>query len=287
MCSLFYSCAFSNNIATNYWETIDYKGSIEKTFSVPSSYQVNSIEYPSNESIFSKYKIWYPTAMEKDNNTYPVVVMANGTGVPDTSYETIFEHLASWGFIVIGNNDGSSWDGISTVKSLNYILNLNNNTDSIFLNKVNKDRIGVAGHSQGGVGVINAITIYPESTSFTSAYTASCTSQELAADLKWPYDVKNISIPYFMCASTGKFDSETIAPESSLETNYNNIKTALKIRARRTGIDHGQMLAYADAYMTAWFMYTLKNDQLAQNAFSGSSPEISSNSNWTDVAIYN
>ncbi|WP_294188357.1 hypothetical protein [uncultured Clostridium sp.] len=78
--------------------------------------------------------------------------MVNGTGVPASKYKAIFEHLASWGFIVVGNEDGESWNGNSTSQTLDYILSLNDDVNSIFNKKINVDAIGVAGHSQGGVG---------------------------------------------------------------------------------------------------------------------------------------
>ena len=42
--------------------------------------------------------------------------------------------------------------------SLKYLLKQNDNKESIFYNKIDKDNIGVIGHSQGGVGAINAAT---------------------------------------------------------------------------------------------------------------------------------
>ena len=58
--------------------------------------------------------------------------------------------------------------------------------------------------------------------------------------------------------------------------------------ARRKNIDHGDMLIYADGYMTAWFRYTLMNDNEALGVFSGASPEIFQNvDNWQDVQSKN
>ena len=45
------------------------------------------------------------------------------------------------------------------------------------------------------------------------------------------------------------------------------------IMARRKEADHRDMLEYADAYMTAWFLMTLKSDQEAQNVFIGENAE--------------
>lgn len=186
--------------------------------------------------------------------TYPVVVMANGTGVPYRKYEEIFEHLASWGFVVIGNDDMESWNGYSSSKSLEVLLNLNETENSDL---------------------------------FSSIYTASCTHLLLAESLKWTYDVSKINIPYFMVSGTGKVDSETITPLSSLEENMDLLNAGvLAVYARRKDADHGEMLAKADGYMTAWFRYTLMNDNEAKKVFLGDTPELENNSeNWTDVKI--
>ncbi|MCC3261226.1 hypothetical protein [Paenibacillus polymyxa] len=53
--------------------------------------------------------------------------------------------------------------------------------------------------------------------------------------------------------------------------------------ARRNDADHGQMLYYADGYVTAWFMYYLNGDTEAGNAFFGENAEILSNANLQDI----
>ncbi|MDO4434764.1 MAG: hypothetical protein Q4B82_09345 [Alysiella sp.] len=62
----------------------------------------------------------------------PVVVFANGTGMQYYKYKAVFEHLASWGFVVIGNDDKESWSGLSSSQSLAVPDNLNSNKNSLF-----------------------------------------------------------------------------------------------------------------------------------------------------------
>ncbi|MEK5056858.1 hypothetical protein ACFSVM_09740 [Paenibacillus shunpengii] len=54
--------------------------------------------------------------------------------------------------------------------------------------------------------------------------------------------------------------------------------------ARRKDADHGQMLYYADGYVTASFMYHLKGDEEAANAFFGENAEIIHNEKWQETA---
>lgn len=269
-----------------YEENISSK-ELEKKYTAKGDYDVKFVEYSSEEEILKKYEIWYPENLETSNNKYPVVIMANGTGVPASKYKPIFDHLASWGFIVVGNEDGEAWNGKSSSLSLDYILSLNDNEESVFYNKVDVDKIGVGGHSQGGVGAINAVNDYDNSYLFKSLYTASCAWIDLAVALKWNYDINKINIPYFMVAGTGKVDSETITPLASLESVFEGIdNNQLTVMARRKNADHGEMLSKADGYMTAWFLYTLVNDKEAEKVFYGDNAEILENKdNWQDVKI--
>ncbi len=54
---------------------------------------------------------------------------------------------------------------------------------------------------------------------------------------------------------------------------------------RLVNIDHGETYQKSDGYMTAWFMYWLKNDLQASGVFFGKDPEILTNLNWQDVEI--
>lgn len=278
----------SKPVKSDYYNYVDSWGMLEKKYTSYGDFEVNSIEFESNEELFDNYKIWYPSKLEENNSDkYPVVVFVNGTGVPYQKYGATFEHLASWGFVVIGNDDANSASGESSSITLDYILSLNSNEESVFFNKLDITSVGISGHSQGGVGAINAVTEFGNSNIFKSIYTASTTSIELANALEWNYDVTKISIPYFMVAGTGKVDAETIAPLESMIKNYINLNSDIKaVMARRKNTDHGDMLLNADGYMTAWFRYTLMNDEEASKVFLGDSAEILSNlNNWQDVRV--
>ena len=280
----------SKPINSEYFNNVVAGGVLEEKYIAYGEYDVTSLEIDSNEELFSKYKIWYPTELvHNSNKKYPIVLFVNGTGVPYSKYGATFDHLASWGFVVIGNDDENTASGESSSITLSYILSLNNNEKSIFYNKLDIENIGISGHSQGGVGAINTITNFNNGSMFKSIYTASTTSLELANSLEWNYDITKVNIPYFMVAGTGKADAETIAPLDSLIRNFEALNDNIKaIMARRKNIDHGDMLIYADGYMTAWFRYTLMNDNEALGVFSGASPEIFQNvDNWQDVQSKN
>lgn len=276
-------------VKDNYFENVQTEKTLEQQYINKGAYEVSYIQFDASSDKIGQYKIWYPTIMEYSNGKYPLVVMANGTGVKASRYEPIFDHLASWGFIVVGNEDDSSWDGFSSSKSLDFMLECNDDPTSVFYKKIDIENIGIAGHSQGGVGAINAVVNQDNGRFYKTIYTASTTHISLAEALKWPYDVSKIKIPYFMTAGTLKTDAGDendygIAPLSSLQENYAKLPDyILKIYARRVDTDHGDMLVNADGYMTAWFRYQLKGDEQAGKIFIGDNAEILSNSNWQDV----
>ena len=70
-------------------------------------------------------------------------------------YEAVFEHFASWGYVVIGNNYGTNWDGKHPSESLDFALNTKEIADMI-----DKEKIAIGGHSQGGMGTFNAVNEY-------------------------------------------------------------------------------------------------------------------------------
>ena len=198
---------------------------------------------------------------------------------------------------MVGNEDESSWDGASTQASLEWILERNADPESVFYGRVDTRNIGAAGHSQGGVGAISAVTAQPGAGLYKALYTASAPSSFWSDSrrLGWAYDLSGLEIPYLMVAGTGTFDAGTtedplaeegqgITPLWSLRENYAAVpETTPKIMARRVGTDHGEMLAKADAAMTAWFCWQLQGDEQAAQMFCGPEAELLQNANWQDV----
>lgn len=264
-------------------------------------------EYDTGENVWKKYEYWYPSAMKESSQKYPVVVIANGTGMKASGQAVIYKHLASWGFIVAANEDENSRTGESSAATLDYLLKLNEDKDSDFYQHVDKDNIGIAGHSQGGVGAINAVTNQSNGSMYKTIVSESPTSSALAYTLNqalgggWDCEPSKLSIPSFFLAGTGSADAgnvdeyrlelkdgetQGIAPrwwlnECFEKTSANNDA----VMGRVIGKDHGDIPTAADGYLTAWFTYYLKGDEEAGKAFFGGNAEILSNPNWTDVTV--
>ena len=280
-------------IKADYYTQVQSNYPIERQYNGLGQHQVQSQVFPSNDARFKTYKIWYPANIAQSTKPFPVIVSANGSGSAYQKYEPVLERLASWGFVVIGNDDGTSWSGLSSSQSLAKLDELNADKNSIFYRKLDTNNAGITGHSQGGVGAINGATEFANSRQFKSVHTASTTKLPLAQQLKWDYHINKITVPYFATAGMGGVDAGNgddvksgITPLSSMQANARQINSKkLNVMARRKDADHSQMLYIGDGYMTAWFLYTLLNDANAGKAFVGANPEIQVNQNWQDVQI--
>ena len=256
-------------------------GDVEEKYMAAGSYEIGYFEadYAENADI-KKIEIWYPKELETSGEKYPVVVFVNGTGVAASRYKPVFEHLASWGFIAIGNEDPSTWEGKKADATLSWLLAANEDETSIFYHRVDTNNVGITGHSQGGVGVFHAINETEHKELYKCAVSLSPTQEDMAEALKMPYDSSKTAIPVMILAG---------APNDviSLEGLNDMVKkiSAGVVAARRSNTDHGQMLYSGDGYVTAWFMWQLQGDETAAAAFLGENAEILHNANWQDVMI--
>ena len=217
------------------------------------------------------------------NAPLPTVVMVNGTGLKALHYRPVFEHLASWGFIVIGNDDSNAWNGRSALVSLDKAIFQNSIVSSPLYQRIDLDRIGVVGHSQGAMGAINAAT---EDDRFKVLYAASCPQKSLAKKLDWSYSMKTISIPTMLVAGTEWIDRHISPLESLLHLAEKLPDTTPMLLGRLKGVEHRYVLHEGDAYMTAWLRHFLANDADAAAALASDNPEILNNPRWQNVNIH-
>lgn len=176
----------------NYRQTVQTGGPIEKTYLANGPYEVLEHEDAVLQE-FKKFPTYYPAELETGTDTYPVVVLCNGSGTPPSKYPTVARHLASWGFIVVGTEEDYSWNAFGVEMCLRYLERRNENQEidgkpSPFYHKVDLDRVGVVGHSQGGVGVLNAVADTDHKDAYKAAVALSPTNKEFAHNLMRDHD---------------------------------------------------------------------------------------------------
>lgn len=271
-------------VPDNYTKTVRTGGEIEAAYLASGRHTVKYTEAEAPGD-WKKFEIYYPEEVAESGDTYPVVVLVNGTGIAGSKYRSLFRHLASWGFIVLGTEDPSTCTGASADAALAWLLEENDRENSLFYKKVDLDNIGISGHSQGGVGVFNAVTVNSHSSLYKTAVALSPTNEEGAAALNMFYDLTRLSIPALLLAGTeGDFETKLVIPFEQMEKMYRRMDVP-KAMARRTGSAHEQMLYEADGYVTAWLMWQLQGDETAARAFTGLNPELACNALYQDQRI--
>lgn len=270
---------------TDYQKTVEASGEIEAKYMANGNFEVSVYEEPVLQ-VFKKYVIYYPSELETSDKQYPVIVICNGSGTPISKYPAVPKHYASWGFIVIGTEEENSWNGFGAEMSIRHLQRLNENAQieggkaNIFYQKVDLSNVGIVGHSQGGVGVLNAITVQSHRDVYKAAVSLSPTNKELAHALEWDYDAALVNTPIMLVSGAGGGDDWVVTGEQ-LESIYNDISDN-KIMLRRNNTVHNEVLYSPDGYVTAWFMWQLQGDQDAAKAFVGDSAEILTNPLYQD-----
>ena len=281
----------NTDIVEGYYEAFESDAPLEMKYSQTGSSEVGYTEFPSDNTSIGKVRVWYPKELESNAGQWPMIMVVNASGTPASSFEPFFQRLATWGFVVVGNEDPQTGNGQTASITLDYMLSLD--SGSVLSGKIDTENIGIIGYSQGGAGAICAVTNFENGSRYKTIFTGSAAYPTLAKNMGWEYDASKITIPYFMVAGTGKSDDsgtdpETgfggVAPLSSLIANYNSIADDIpKVRARAVGAEHEQMLMRSDGYMTAWMLWLLTGDETAAAVFVGEDAELLHNANWQDV----
>ncbi|MDO5402591.1 MAG: hypothetical protein Q4F11_04050 [Eubacteriales bacterium] len=278
------------SVPEDYIKKVSTGAELEAKYLAMGSHDVSYIEYGALMS-FGKYEIYYPSDIVEMKGRLPVVIFVNGTGVKGSKYQALQKHMASWGFITVATEEENAWNGFSAEMSVRMLEMLNElegkymDKNNVLFGKVDVDNIGITGHSQGGYGVVNAITDQKHKSSYKASVILSSAPYSANNDFQWEADPALIKTPTMLLSSMGNFDA-SVASLEGIQKVYDSISNEVpKVLARRTAGDHGEMLYYGDGYVTAWFMYWLKGDAEAGKAFFGENAELPSDENWQDVKI--
>lgn len=270
-------------IPGEYWRDTKDEGRIERRYRNLGIYEVAMKTVSKKEELYGNYtyRVWYPKRLETENRKWPMVFLLNGTGSTCDLDEPIYEHLASWGFIVVGNTDRNTALGYSAQWGLDLMDRLSSDRESIFYRKIDEDHMGIGGHSQGGVGAVKTILSQKGGSRFKTLVTISAVTESLAGKLKvesWKYDASAVQVPWLM-VSGDNLDDRLITPLSDMKKVFQKAKTAI-VMGRRSHTDHSHVQAEADAYVTAWFRWQLAGDRYAGKVFLGDDAEILTNKGW-------
>ncbi|MFE6073969.1 alpha/beta hydrolase [Paenibacillus sp. NPDC057886] len=275
-------CALSFILVNSVSATFE-TGSIEEKYALPGTYEVDTLEIK-DEQGEELYRIYSPQSTDV---LHPLIAWGNGTGALPDNYDELLRHLAGWGFIVIDTYSQTTGTGKEIMAAIEYMLSENDATVSPFYHRIQKDRVGAAGHSQGSTGVINAHTNF-ENGGLIKTVVSIALPELKYCDPEDVYDTSALKVPFFVIGGTRDF---IISPSESNKLALNNTNPDLPVLmamakgAAHTAIeqDGGQHRGY----LTAWMRYQLMNDSEARTAFVGNNAEIGTNNHWKDVIFAN
>jgi len=256
------------------------EGSIEQRYAQKGSYHVK-VEEVKSMSGEALYRIYYPAFQE--DGSYPIISWGNGTDATPDRYDELLTHLSSWGFIVIDSYSKTTGTGKEIIEAIEYLKNVNEQANSLFYQKIQMDHVGVAGHSQGSTGAINAHTNYINGSLIKTVVSIALPDLKYC-DPEDVYDTARITVPFLIMGGTRDF---LISPGSTNQIALHSTNPSTPVMmGMAKGAAHTAIEGNGGnhrGYLTAWMRYRLLDDQVAMKAFDGNSAEMMHNTNWVDV----
>jgi hypothetical protein len=104
---------------------------------------------------FGLYSVFYPGCMP-EGQKFPLITWGNGTCAMPEGYGPLLRYVASFGYIVVAANSVQVGGGAQMRKAIDFMFAENKDEKSEFFGKVDEDKVGAMGHSQGGMGTVAA-----------------------------------------------------------------------------------------------------------------------------------
>jgi predicted dienelactone hydrolase len=201
-----------------------------------------------NPSGFGGGIVYYPSTA----GVYPVVAVSPGFTARWSSISWIGPRLASWGFVVVGIETNSVFDqpgsrGSQLNNALNWAVN---NASAAVRSRSDTNRRGVAGHSMGGGGTLEALAM-----DTTGRVKAGVPLAPWDTDKTW----NNVSEPVFIVGG----QSDTVAPVAQHSIPFYNSLAGPKTYAEKAGASHffpQSVDAVSSRAMVSWFKRWLNQD---------------------------
>lgn len=227
------------------------------------------------------YELRYPTALGSGGVEHPIVTWGNGSFATPADYPGVLSHLASWGFAVVASTSSTTGTGREILAGAQHLVAADADPSSVFHGKLDTARVAAAGHSQGAGGAVNATTL-------SGGLIGSTVTYALPAPI-WVGSADRFSVAALRGPSLflgGQWDVLIASP--SVLTDYYRAAGGPSAISVLRGADHNTIQRTAGGllgYLTAWLKYTLEDDATARAAFAGSSPELLTNTAWSNQAV--
>jgi hypothetical protein len=255
---------------------------IESIYKATGSFAVSTANV-TNASGTVIYTLYYPTNLGAGGVKHSIISWGNGTNASPSNYWGVLNHLASWGFVIVASTDPTTGTGAEMLAAANYMVQQNDNSASIFYQKLDTASVGAIGHSQGAGGAVNATN---HSNGLIKSTIPIALPNAVWVSSGDEYYVQSLTTPVLFL---GGSSDTLIASPATLTAYYNQVPGAAAVAVLKAA-GHNTIQNTGGGflgYISAWMMYTLRNDTTARGAFVGSSPEINTNSSWQNQAEKN
>lgn len=217
--------------------------------------------------------IYRPRTLGDNGLKHPVILWGNGTGSSPSTYSALLTHWASHGFVVAAARTSNAGSGEEMIDCLDYLVEQNGRSSGTYGGKLNVNRVGTAGHSQGGGGSImagqdNRVTATAPFQPYTIGLGHRSSSQS------------NQNGPMFLM--TGGADT-IAAPARNAEPVFNRANVPV-FWGELNSASHFVPVGNAGGFRgpsTAWLRYHLMADQNARGMFYGNNCTLCSDRGWT------
>lgn len=192
-----------------------------------------------------------PADIKTSSKKYPVMIWGPGIGTTPSLYSSITRQFASNGIVVYSQT--SSGNGSEMKAALDWLFKQNDNPNSPVYKKLDTSKVGVGGHSLGGMS------------SFSASNDARVKTAILAAGGSFiPGGRRGLSKPTLIIGGTADFAT------SAMQGDYQKATGAVFMTVLQGG-GHAGIPFQATDMMTSWLRWHLlgeterKNDFLADN----------------------
>jgi hypothetical protein len=216
--------------------------------------------------------IFRPSTLGEQGRRHPVVIWGNGTGSNPQQVSGLLTNLASHGVVVSAANTSNAGSGQEMLACLDYILKQNTSKGSAYEGKIDPDKVGASGWSQGGNGTLQA-----GKDPRVIATAPVCPYRNLGGDSASAEKAQHA--PMFQVSG----GSDNLASKANHQEPVFNNSTCPIIWGELSGATHMEITGANNGMIgpiTAWYRYKLMGDAEAGKLFKKDTCLLCKDSNW-------
>jgi hypothetical protein len=215
----------------------------------------------------SAHTYYSPTNLGTNGCTrHPIIIWGNGTATTPSLYDGLLRHFASHGFIVAAANTSNAGTGQEMLQGVANLATFNNQSGNRFYQKVDVERVGSTGHSQGGSGAVRAAADQRVDTTFPI-------EGGFFAGSAFTYRVPTLF-----------FAGENDSLRTGIRAQYDATTNVPAAYAELAGASHLVPLGNGGGFRgaaTAWARWQLMGDTTARNQFVGANCGLCNSNDWS------